>query len=136
MPENYGINGKKRGNFVLKTFTFYVDKHKENEIFNAKLYLVQLSKEVIYVAKQDFSMFNPIYKDISEKLGVDTAKEIFSMFKGQQITFPVRFFNPKVVRDLVRKEYNGKNVRHLAAKYGYSEKTIRRIIKEETEDNR
>ena len=78
-------------------------------------------------------MLNPIYKDISEKLGTDVAKEIFAMFKGQQITFPVRFFNPKVVRELVKQEYNGKNVRRLAAKYGYSEKTIRRIIKEDTE---
>ena len=88
------------------------------------------------VAKQTNSMLNPIYKDISEKLGADVAKEIYSMFKGQQITFPVRFFNPKVVRKFIKEEYNGKNVRRLAAKYGYSEKTIRRIIKEETEDNR
>ena len=39
-------------------------------------------------------LLNAVYKEISEKLGMDTAMEIYRMFKGQQISFPMRFFNP------------------------------------------
>ena len=74
--------------------------------------------------------FNPVYQEISEKLGVKTAVEIYRMFKGQQISFPVRFFNPAKIQKLIIEEYNGTNLKILATKYNYSEKTVRRIIKE------
>ena len=75
-----------------------------------------------------------VYKEISEKLGMDTAMEIYQMFKGQQINFPVRFFNPARIQQIIVKEYDGTNIRTLAIKYNYSEKTIRRIIKDSLED--
>ena len=75
-------------------------------------------------------MLNSVYKEISEKLGMDTAIEIYRLFKGQQISFPMRFFNPTRIQKCVLDEYNGSNIKTLATKYGYSEKTIRRIIKE------
>jgi len=110
--------------------TQHMDKHKDNGIINAKNFLVELPKEVIKMAKSDNSMLNTVYRDISDKLGIDAATEIYSMFKGQQISFPTRFFNPKIIHKLVIEEYDGSNIKYLAAKYGYSEKTIRRILKE------
>ena len=74
-------------------------------------------------------LLNSVYREISEKMGVDTAQEIYQLFKGQQICFPVRFFNPEQIRKYIAEEYDGTNIRALAVKYGYSEKTIRRIIK-------
>ena len=82
------------------------------------------------MATNDTDLFNSVYKEISEKLGMDTAINIYNMFKGQQINFPVRLFNPAKIQELIVKEYDGTNVRMLAVKYNYSEKTIRRIIKE------
>ena len=83
---------------------------------------------------QNSELLNTIYREISEKLGMDTAMEIYQMFKGQQINFPVRFFNPVRIQQMIIKEYDGTNIRTLATKYNYSEKTIRRIIKDATED--
>ena len=60
---------------------------------------------------------------------------ICKMFKGQQISFPVRFFNPEKIKQLMVKEYDGSNIKVLAVKYGYSEKSVRRIIKESLEEN-
>ena len=85
---------------------------------------------VMSMAKSDAELLNAVYKEIGEKMGLDAAMEIYQMFKGQQISFPVRFFNPKIIRQSIIQEYDGSNVRMLAIKYGYSEKTIRRIIKE------
>ena len=86
------------------------------------------------MVKQEAELLNTVYKEISEKLGMDTAMEIYQMFKGQQINFPVRFFNPVRIQQIIVKEYDGTNIRALAMKYNYSEKSIRRIIKEKTEE--
>ena len=85
------------------------------------------------MAIKDPELLNNVYKEISERLGMDTAMEIYRMFKGQQISFPVRFFNPAKIQKLIIEEYNGTNLKILATKYNYSEKTVRRIIKESLE---
>ena len=110
------------------------DKHKDFGIRLEKSNLVEFSKEVIWMAEKDSELLNAVYKEISEKLGMDTAMEIYQMFKGQQINFPVRFFNPTRIQQIIVKEYDGTNVRTLAIKYNYSEKTIRRIIKDSLEE--
>ena len=86
------------------------------------------------MAEKDCELLNPVYKEVSERLGIDAAMEIYQLFKGQQICFPVRFFNPARIQQIIVTEYDGTNIRALALKYNYSEKTIRRIIKENSEN--
>lgn len=86
------------------------------------------------MAENDPELLNNIYREISDKLGMDTAMEVYRMFKGQQINFPVRFFNPVRIQQLIVREYDGTNIRTLAIKYDYSEKTVRRIIKGSTDE--
>jgi Mor family transcriptional regulator len=109
------------------------DKHKDNGIILEQPLLLNLSKEVVQMAQKDPELLNAIYKEISEKLGMDAAIDIYQMFKGQQVTFPMRFFNAECIRKIIVQEYDGTNVKKLAVKYGYSEKTIRRIIRESVE---
>ena len=85
------------------------------------------------MAENNPELLNAVYKEISEKLGMDTAMEIYQMFKGQQISFPMRFFNPAKIQQMIVHEYDGSNLKILAVKYGYSEKSVRRIIKESLE---
>lgn len=107
-----------------------MDKHKDNRIILEQTNLLNLSKEVVQMAQKDPELLNSIYKEISEKLGVDTAMEIYQLFKGQQITFPMRFFNTECIRKIIVQEFDGTNIKKLAVKYDYSEKTIRRILRE------
>ena len=106
------------------------DNYKDNGILLEKINLLNLSKEVMRMAEGDPELLNTVYREVSEKLGMDTAIEIYRMFKGQQISFPTRFFNPARIQQIIVQEYDGTNVRLLATKYNYSEKTIRRIIKD------
>lgn len=110
------------------------DKCKDFGIRLEKSNLVEFSSEVMRMAEKDSELLNAVYKEVSEKLGMDTAMEIYQMFKGQQINFPVRFFNPTRIQQIIVKEYDGTNIRTLAIKYNYSEKTIRRIIKDSLEE--
>ena len=111
-----------------------MDKYNDFEIRLAKIESVQWMQEVMYVSGNNSELLNAVYKEIGEKLGMDTAMNIYQMFKGQQINFPVRFFNPNKIQELIIQEYDGTNVRTLAIKYNYSEKTIRRIIKDSVRD--
>ena len=110
-----------------------MDKYKDIEIILKSLEVLEYGKEVTEMAIKDPEWLNNVYKEISERLGMDTAMEIYRMFKGQQISFPVRFFNPAKIQKLIIEEYNGTNLKILATKYNYSEKTVRRIIKESLE---
>ena len=92
-----------------------------------------LPEGLVQMAQQDSALLNSVYKELSEKLGIDTAIEIYRLFKGQQISFPVRLYDPDKTQCLIAREYDGTNIRVLAAKYGYSEKTIRRIVKAQNE---
>lgn len=111
-----------------------MDKYNDNEIRLENFPLLQLSTEVMRMAENDSDLLNAVYREISEKLGMDTAMEIYQLFKGQQINFPVRFFNPARIQQIIVKEYDGTNIRTLAIKYNYSEKTVRRIIKDSLEE--
>lgn len=104
-----------------------MDKHKDNGILLENFNLVKYSQEVMNVDKQ---LFNSVYKDIAEVFGMDVAIQFYQMYKGMQISFPTRLFNPDYVRTQIPIEYDGTNIKQLAKKYGYSEKTVRRMIKE------
>lgn len=112
-----------------------MDKHKDIEIRLGQTRSVQWLQEVISVSGNNSELLNAVYKELAEKLGMDIAMNIYQMFKGQQINFPVRFFNTNKIQELIVQEYDGTNVKTLATKYNYSEKTIRRIIRESVGNN-
>ena len=65
---------------------------------------------------------------------MESTLKLYLRFKGQQVTFPVRLYNPHLIQQNVIKEYDGSNIRELARKYDYSEKTIRRMIRDSLEE--
>ena len=79
-------------------------------------------------------LFNEVYREIGDAIGLDGAIAVYQMYKGQQITFPVHLFSAKRIQHSIIKEYDGTNIRELAKKYGYSEKTVRRMIKDSLEE--
>ncbi len=73
---------------------------------------------------------NGIYNEIANMLGIEATMTLYSAYRGQQITFPVNFFTTQFIVERIVAEYDGKNTKQLATKYGYSEKWIRKMIKE------
>ena len=110
-----------------------MDKHKENGISHFPSDMLECGGEVKIMEKET-ELYNNIYKEISELIGLDATLEIYLRFKGQQICFPVRLYNPQLIQQNVIKEYDGTNIAELARKYDYSEKTIRRMIRDSLED--
>jgi len=108
-----------------------MDIYKDKGILLMKSDLIKYFPEVMNMGDGSTqNIFNAVYNDISEAFGVDVAIQMYQTYKGMQITFPTRLFNPDYVKNQVPIEYDGKNIKQLAKKYGYSEKTIRRMIKD------
>lgn len=108
-----------------------MDKYKDNEILHIQSDMIKYYREVMNMGgEKSGTLFNSIYEEISEEFGFDVAIKMYQIYKGMQITFPTRLFNPEYVKRQIPIEYDGTNIKQLAKKYGYSEKTIRRMVKE------
>ena len=79
---------------------------------------------------------NGVYNELANILDIETALMIYDMFRGQQITFPVQLFSRDYIFRQIRNEYDGHNVKNLATKYGYTEKWIRKILKDRNKTDR
>lgn len=73
---------------------------------------------------------NSAYSELANLIGIDAVLKIHSTYRGQQIFFPVDLFSREFIRKQIIEEYNGYNVKQLALKYGYTEKWIKKILKE------
>lgn len=78
--------------------------------------------------KNEDKYINSVYAKIVSLVGIENAKILFNEYRGQQLTFPVEFYNKEYTYSAIVAEYDGKNVKYLAKKYNYSEHTIRRIL--------
>ncbi len=107
-----------------------MDKYKDIGICTVPQDVVQYPQEVIEMSQYNTNLFHKVYREISEELGIEAALTIHHMFKGTQVCFPVRFLDTQCVKEMILQEYDGTNIAVLAKKYDYSEKTVRRIIKD------
>lgn len=111
-----------------------MDKYKDNGIFSVQSKAVEYCQEEVNELEKESELYNTVYREMSEIIGLDATLKVYLRFKGQQITFPVRLYNPQLIQQNVIKEFDGTNIRALAKKYDYSEKTIRRMIRDSIED--
>ena len=79
------------------------------------------------MAVEDFA---DIYMEIANVAGPDTAIMIHKLFKGQQILFPQKLYKKEYIYNYIKENYNGRNIRELSQKFGYSDRRIRQIIRE------
>ena len=110
-----------------------MDKPTDNGICFESTDMLRFFCGVMSLDESNKELLNSVYKEINEEFGIDVAMRIYQIYKGTQVNFPMRFFNPEMVKQRITKEYDGTNLKQLAVKYGYSEKTIRRMIKENLE---
>ncbi|NSJ57437.1 Mor transcription activator family protein [Enterocloster clostridioformis] len=50
-------------------------------------------------------------------------------FRGQQVVFPNKLYSSAYTAQKIREEFNGKNVKELALKYGFTEIWVRTLLK-------
>ena len=73
---------------------------------------------------------NGAYSELADLLGIDSVLLIHSKYRGTQMFFPLELFSKEFIANQIISEYDGSNIRYLATKYGYTEKWIRKILKD------
>ncbi len=87
-------------------------------------------KEILQM--NDLCGLNDVYRDIANEIGIENTLVIYKLFHGTQISFPNRLFSKEYIHNAIINEYNGNNIPQLAQKYNYSERSIWRILKNNT----
>ena len=72
---------------------------------------------------------NDVYRELVDLIGYDNAMILYTYYKGQQITFPIKLFKPEYISEVLKKLYDGTNAKKLARAYGYSERWVKELIK-------
>ena len=70
------------------------------------------------------------YGELVGLIGTEAVLKIYEAYRGTQMFFPVELYTREYIRNQIVSEYDGKNIRYLATKYGYTEKWIRKFLKE------
>lgn len=79
--------------------------------------------------------YSGIYSEIVEILGEEAALKIYETFKGQQVTFPMRFYSKKYIEEYLINHYNGRNLKQLSKKLGYTCNWLQQLINKLTIKN-
>ena len=77
---------------------------------------------------------NGAYNELANLLGIEAVLKIYNAYRGQQLTLPVQLFSKEFIIRQIVEEYDGYNIKQLATKFGYSEKWIRKILKDHIDD--
>ena len=122
---------------------FYEEVYKEKVIGSTDVYtsdeekynfrkggVVRGGQAEMDLSKLKCEYLNGAYNDFANLLGMDAVLKIHAAYRGQQITFPVELFSKEFIALQIVNEYNGYNVKQLETKFGYSEKWIRKILKD------
>lgn len=73
---------------------------------------------------------NEIYADLYTIVGAEKVAQIFKQQAGIQVTFPTHLYNRQKLIPIIKAEYNGHNSRELARTYGYSERWVKRMLRD------
>lgn len=78
-----------------------------------------------------------VYKELAEQIGLQSTYVLYQYFKGQQITFPLKFYSNEYIAENVWKDHEeGMGIRKIAKKYEYSESRIRQILRGKAGDKK
>lgn len=78
----------------------------------------------------DADLLQESYAQLYELVGPEMMYQIFELYRGRQISFPMRLYDRNKVSKKVITEYNGNNLADLTKKYDYSQRWLRQMIQD------
>ena len=70
------------------------------------------------------------YAELFEIVDEETLCQIYEIYRGRQISFPMRLYDRQRVAQRIKSEYDGHNLAALTKKYDYSQRWIRKILQD------
>lgn len=81
--------------------------------------------------KDKVTKYAGIYNDLAELLGEEAVQIVYRNMAGQQITFPKRLYTKEYVVQETKNITSSVELKKEALKYGYTERRLKQLIKEE-----
>jgi len=100
----------------------------ENAIFDIEIFSERWD-ESMDRRTLNSSCFNGAYKEFIELIGYENTLIVHDYFAGQYVTFPKKLLSEEYLHQQILSEYDGKNAKDLARKYGYSYSWVMKILK-------
>ena len=72
--------------------------------------------------------YNGVYSDMIQQFDEELVKEIHKLYRGQQVTFPMRLYSKEYVLNYISENYNGENIKKLSMELNYSERWVKKLI--------
>lgn len=79
----------------------------------------------------DLKALHSFYKSLSELVGTESMLKIYRHYKGTQLNVPIHLYDRNIAAQRVLAEFDGHNQQDLARTYGYSEKWVKSILRQE-----
>lgn len=78
--------------------------------------------------EKKYESYSGVYKEMVEILVEEATLKIYENFRGQQVTFPMRLYSKSYVEEYIIKNYNGKNIKEISRKLGYTCNWVQQVI--------
>lgn len=78
--------------------------------------------------EKKYESYSRVYKEMAGILGEEATLKIYENFRGQQVTFPMRLYSKSYVEEYIIKNYNGKNIKEISRKLGYTCNWVQQVI--------
>ena len=74
--------------------------------------------------------WNKVYRELEKVIGLDATLSLFKEYRGMQLNLPIRLISRSYMLEVLRNEYTGYNKQELARRYGYSQRSVERMLRE------
>lgn len=78
----------------------------------------------------DIEALQDFYKSLCELIGVDAMLVVYQHYRGSQLTIPTHLYDRKRASRQVVRKFTGSNSMQLAREYGYSQKWVHKVIRD------
>ena len=83
------------------------------------------------MSKSEIKKYAGIYDDLADLLGEEAVELIFKTMSGQQITLPRKLFTQEYVIQQTKGITDQKELKKVAVRYGYSERRLKQLLKQD-----
>lgn len=90
----------------------------------------------MWYVKKEVEGLNDLYETIARITSIEDCLALYQQFKGLAVTFPTKLISSSYVKQTIQKELqkqsslSKKEIQRLAIQFDYSERQIRRFLKE------
>jgi len=110
----------------MKNFSVAVNLIKLREGMVRHINLTEIERSYLSL---DCTCFNGCYCELVELIGHENMLKMHKRYAGQYLTFPMKLLTDDYVHQMLLAEYDGRNGKALARKYGYTYSWVMKMIK-------